>query len=167
MDVRPQDSILKYPIMLLSQSKSVLIFLILMLSIGAAAQTYNSDLELIKKYTDINKPGPHRHNPEFLLSGHPSSFVRYNPATLVFGSLMWLYQAVVSPQFSLSCLYHPSCSGYSMDLISEYGLIPGIIFTSDRLMRCNRLSSTDFNSWETDPVSGKINESTSFYRINE
>lgn len=153
--------------MQLSLNKVSLIFFILMFSFGSAAQPMNKDLDLIRVSVEKHDHSNHKHNPDFLLSDHHSAFIRYNPLTLVFGSLMWGYQKVVSPQFSSTCLYHPSCSAYSMNLISDYGIIPGIIFTTDRLMRCNRLSFFDFNSWEADPVSGKIQESTSFYRLNE
>ena len=150
-----------------SLNRLVISFFILMFSLGAAAQTDKGDMELIRRSVEEHDHSLHSHNPSFLLKDHTSAFVRYNPVTLAFGSMMWLYQKVVSPQFSSTCLYHPSCSAYSMNLISTYGLVPGIIYTTDRLMRCNKLSLIDFNSWEADEKTGKIPESILFYKLNE
>jgi putative membrane protein insertion efficiency factor len=132
------------------------------------AQSHEEDIDLIKTAT-FKTENAHidHHHPEFLLSDHPSAFVRYNPLTIVFGSLMWTYQKVVSPQFSSSCLYSPSCSAYSIDLISDYGLVRGVVLSADRLMRCNRLALMDYRSWELDSKIGKIIESTNYYRLDE
>jgi len=132
------------------------------------AQNNQGNLELIKKQTaEIQNDHGHRHDNTFLLSGHPSVLVRYNPVRFLFGSLMWTYQKYISPQFSSKCIYHPSCSAYSKNLIAEFGIVRGIILTADRLSRCNRLALMDFNSWEADPKIGKIRETTDYYRIDE
>lgn len=153
------------------RSQSNILILILILSIpliNTKAQAVREDIDLIKMTTMESSIDHHHHtHPDFLLSNHPSAFVRYNPLTLVLGSLMWTYQKVVSPQFSATCLYSPSCSAYSIDLISDYGVFIGIILTADRLSRCNRMALMDFKSWEIDSKNNKIIESTSYYRINE
>ena len=152
-----------------SQNRAGFVFFLILMSLRLVAQNDIKDIDMIKQHSILEDHihHSHGHNPQFLLSDHPSTLIRYNPLTLVMGSMMWVYQKVVSPQFSSSCLYHPSCSAFSIDLISAYGLIPGIILTTDRLMRCNRLSLMDFRSWDLDPISGKIQESTSLYRLNE
>jgi len=133
-------------------------------SMGQTAE----DLILIKTQTsDRGGIHKHRHKVSFLLSDHPSPVVRYNPVTIALGSIMWTYQKIISPQFSSTCIYSPSCSSYSKDLIYDFGILRGIIFTADRLMRCNRIALIDFKSWEIEPVSGKIKEGTSYYRLNE
>lgn len=57
-------------------------------------------------------------------------------------SSMYVYQKVISPILSRSCAYSPSCSAYSKELIGEYGLVRGVIFTADRLSRCNKIALT-------------------------
>ncbi len=155
--------------MLLSRN-NILIFFILTASFyQLKGQSQLEDLKLIKAKTTENQntEAHHHHHNSFLLSDHPSAFVRYNPVSLAFGSMMWAYQKVISPQFSSTCLYSPSCSSFSKTLISDFGIITGIVLTADRLSRCNRLALFDFNSWEVDTQTGKIKESTSYYRINE
>jgi len=60
-----------------------------------------------------------------------------SPAKL--GALFLLkgYQVFISPNISSSCNFYPSCSRYSSDCISRYGVIKGCIMTFDRLIRCN------------------------------
>lgn len=147
----------------------ILLFALAFPLIFIQAQSLEADIDLIKAATfDAQDQHPgHHHHIDFLLSDKPSAFVRYNPLTIVLGSLMWTYQKVISPQFSSSCLYSPSCSAYSMDLISDYGIIRGVILTTDRLMRCNRLALMDYRSWEVDSRIGKIIESTRYYSLDE
>lgn len=155
--------------MLKSQSNILIILLFLLIPFGSiSAQADKEDIDLIKIASTDTLIDQHNHeHPEFLLSDHPSAFVRYNPLTLVLGSLMWTYQKIISPQFSSTCLYSPSCSAYSIDLISDYGIFLGIILTAERLTRCNRLALMDYKAWEVDSQRGKIIESTSYYKINE
>ena len=139
------------------------------MGIHVRAQNFGKDIDLIRENNkELTRAiEAHHHRVSFLLSDHPSAVIRYNPVSLAFGSLMWVYQKVISPQFSSTCLYSPSCSAYSKDLIREYGIIKGIIFTADRLTRCNRLALIDFKTWEVDARSGKLNEKTSYYRLND
>lgn len=66
-----------------------------------------------------------------------------NPAYHALSSAMYLYQRFVSPVIMRRCAFTPTCSAYSKALIRQYGLLPGSLFTADRLMRCNRISLTD------------------------
>lgn len=77
---------------------------------------------------------------------------------------MYIYQNAVSPQFSAGCLYHPSCSDFSKQLINEYGLFKGVFCTADRLTRCNRISALSIRPFEFDSKTGKISESTNYYK---
>ncbi len=47
-----------------------------------------------------------------------------------------LYQNWISPAFAPRCKYHPSCSKYATDAITEYGL-KGLGMSVWRLLRCN------------------------------
>jgi putative membrane protein insertion efficiency factor len=50
-----------------------------------------------------------------------------------------VYKAFFSSQDNPSCIFHPSCSEYSVDAMQQKGLFPGILYTFDRLSRCHRL----------------------------
>lgn len=102
-------------------------------------------------------------NRPFLISSNTPKNIKYNPIAYIAGGCMYFYQQVVSPQFSASCLYHPTCSEYSKALISEFGVFKGIVCTSDRLTRCNRISAVGNRFIEKDG-SGKIPESPTYYK---
>lgn len=88
---------------------------------------------------------------------------KYNPISLFMASLMYSYQKIISPQISASCLYNPSCSAFSRQLISEYGLLKGSILTADRLMRCNRLAAYDIRKSQFSGHTHKIYEAVDIY----
>ncbi len=69
--------------------------------------------------------------------------VKYNPISLVFGGLLFIYQKHISVQMGANCPYEISCSAFSKQCIKIYGLIYGIPLTADRLTRCTRLASFD------------------------
>ncbi len=94
-----------------------------------------------------------------------SFLARYNPVTLVFSGLMYVYQRVVSPQIPSACLYEHSCSSFSKGLIVEYGLAKGVFTTADRLMRCNRMAATDIHPLVISEQSGKVMETVNIYKI--
>ena len=57
--------------------------------------------------------------------------------------LIWAiraYRAVISPALPRSCKYHPSCSQYALDAVTQYGAARGFVLAAWRLMRCNPLS---------------------------
>jgi uncharacterized protein len=63
------------------------------------------------------------------------------------------YQLFFSPQTPPSCNFYPSCSQYGLLSIKEYGLILGILLTSDRLQRCN---GRNREFYERDPQTGRL-----------
>lgn len=152
-------------------NRHILFFALTLLSSQAFTQSLSDDLVLIRNHNEENiiqaSSLDHNHQPEFLLSSHPSAFVRYNPFTLGFGGLMWIYQAVLTDQLSSTCLYSPTCSTYSKRLIQDYGLAPGIILTADRLTRCNRLALYDFKPSEIDHEIHRIHQDTDYYKLRK
>ncbi|MCD6346555.1 MAG: membrane protein insertion efficiency factor YidD [Bacteroidales bacterium] len=137
-------------------------------TVSIYAQSFSEDMDMvIGQVQEISheQHDDHHHLPAFLFSESPSILVRYNPVTLAFGSLLWGYQALISPQFSATCIYSPSCSSYSKRLLQEYGIIRGIIFSADRLSRCNRLALYDYPPWEIDHNIHKIREQIDYYRL--
>lgn len=64
----------------------------------------------------------------------------WNPARAI---LVWGvrgYQTLVSPALPRSCKYHPSCSQYAIDALTEYGVLRGLVLAAWRLLRCNPMS---------------------------
>ncbi|MCD6508631.1 membrane protein insertion efficiency factor YidD [Candidatus Poribacteria bacterium] len=57
------------------------------------------------------------------------------------------YQIFISPLFPPSCRFYPTCSQYSMEAISKYGLIKGGWLSLKRLSRCH-----PFNPGGYDPL---------------
>lgn len=93
--------------------------------------------------------------------------VRFNPQEtselkLVATGLIGLYQKFISSQDGPSCNFLPSCSRFGMGCIQEYGFIRGIMFTADRLIRCNGSRS---NHYHRDSVTGKYIDPVSDYAV--
>lgn len=107
------------------------------------------------------------HHPELLETRSESWLARYNPVSLSLTGLMFVYQRYISPQTPSSCLYETSCSQFSKNLIREYGLVRGVIYTADRLTRCNRVAAIDVHPLVIGEQSGKIRESVEIYRLKE
>lgn len=131
------------------------------------SQEIKSDLELIasehKKENHYKKRQVH-----FVTSGAEQFWVKYNPVVLLAGSMLYVYQKAISQHFYATCYYRPSCSEFSRLLINEYGLVKGVAFSADRLMRCNKIAATDFEVHEIDPHTHKIHESLDIYKkLNE
>ncbi|MEA3308405.1 MAG: membrane protein insertion efficiency factor YidD [Chloroflexota bacterium] len=65
---------------------------------------------------------------------------------LVLG-LIRFYQRVISPNFPPTCRFVPTCSQYSFEAISRYGLFEGGWLSLKRISRCH-----PFNPGGNDPV---------------
>ena len=61
-----------------------------------------------------------------------------------------LYQVVLSPMLGPTCRFHPSCSYYAIDAITQYGLVKGCWLSLKRVLRCHPL-----NDGGDDPVPEK------------
>ncbi len=125
---------------------------------------HKNDFSLLHEKKISEKNHIHHHDVRFLRTRSSSFLVRYNPVSLLFGGLMYAYQGFISPQLPSECLYMESCSQFSKNLIAEYGLIKGVFTTSDRLMRCNRLSALDVHPMLVNPETGKVIESVDIYK---
>jgi putative membrane protein insertion efficiency factor len=53
--------------------------------------------------------------------------------------LIQIYQAGLAPMLGPACRFEPSCSAYSIEAISRYGVVRGIWLSLRRLARCNPL----------------------------
>jgi uncharacterized protein len=145
----------------------LLFFVILITNTFTSAVPPRSDFEMLQaKETDENAD-IHSHDIRFMRSRSKNVIIRYNPVSLVFGGLMYTYQRFISPQLPSECLYVHNCSNFSKDLFYEYGLVKGLFTTSDRLLRCNRLSALDIHPLMIDETSGKVMESIDTYKSED
>jgi putative component of membrane protein insertase Oxa1/YidC/SpoIIIJ protein YidD len=76
--------------------------------------------------------------------------------SLIKGAIRF-YQVFISSQDVPVCNFVPSCSQFSAEAISRLGVVRGILLTSDRLQRCNGVSTSryrvDYNSGRLiDPI---------------
>jgi uncharacterized protein len=51
--------------------------------------------------------------------------------------LLRAYRAVISPLYGQVCRYHPSCSAYALEAVTQYGSIRGSWLAARRLARCH------------------------------
>lgn len=123
-----------------------------------------SDFSMLYEKEIDEKKHLHSHDVRFLRTRSDNFLIRNNPVSLLFGGLMYTYQRFISPQLPSECLYVHNCSNFSRDLIYRYGLVKGIFTTSDRLMRCNRISALDVHPLMIDENSGKVREETDIYK---
>ena len=113
---------------------------IIFLSLLLFAQT-----ELIEKniqFINQNNPILKEANPENL-----SFFI--NETSGIKLSALWyirFYQNFISTQHDNQrmCTFIPSCSRFSVEAIKYYGVIKGILLTSDRLQRCNNFGNSNY-----------------------
>jgi len=59
------------------------------------------------------------------------------------------YKLFFSSQDNPSCVFHPSCSSYSVQAMQQNGMFVGTLQTFDRLSRCHRFIKT--NQYIYDP----------------
>ena len=136
--------------------------LILATSHGFADKPLN-DSELLRSGHDASVVEQDGSGVSFMDAGSDRFLSRVNPVRLSLGGMMYVYQRFVSPQLPSECLYHPTCSGFSKELIRDLGLIKGVTATADRLSRCNRVAAFDIHPMHIHEESGKAVEDTGIY----
>ncbi|MDI6782116.1 MAG: membrane protein insertion efficiency factor YidD [bacterium] len=70
----------------------------------------------------------------------PLSIVKSLPLSAII-----IYQKIISPQQGGVCNFVPSCSQFGLQSIKKYGIIEGILMTSDRLQRCHYCVSGEYH----------------------
>jgi len=105
----------------------------------------------------------------FILSNNPIQDVpktkKYShinilsPKGLLSGTIRF-YQLFISTQDIPVCNFTPSCSQFGIDALREFGIIRGILLTSDRLQRCN---GTSASYYKLDYGSGKFVDPVQIY----
>ena len=106
------------------------------------AQNKLNELALIKQQ-NFTKHQYDKRKVTYLFKDKKNVLLKYNPVSLAFGGLLYLYQKGISPQVSVNCPYEISCSNFSKKCIQHYGLIKGLALTADRLTRCTQFTLID------------------------
>lgn len=114
---------------------------LLFLSPAFFAQTASDTDLMFEKNTSV--PAFENKRKVTYLFAEKNAFVKYNPVSLVFGGLLYVYQKTISVQTGAACPYEVNCSNFSRLCIRQYGLPKGILLTADRLTRCTRLAGID------------------------
>ncbi len=143
---------------------SIFIYLFSLLLTSSLFAQKAEDLDLLRN-TDFDKPVYHARKVTYGFSENPSKISLYNPVYHFFSGSMYVYQKYISPQLSTECMYSPSCSGYSKQLIRDYGIAKGVFCSADRLMRCNRIALAGLPYGAFDTHDHKVHESTGRYSI--
>jgi len=143
---------------------SKLFFIILIFSFqGIKAQNTNVLNDL--KFVSNSIEGKKSHIRPYIHKDEKNVFIKYNPVSLVFGGMLFVYQNTISYQFSADCLYNPSCSEYSKKALRKYGLIKGCFLSADRLTRCNRISATGIHILKIDEHNHRCNDLVELYSM--
>ena len=64
-----------------------------------------------------------------------------------------LYQLCISPFIGNRCRFHPSCSTYTLEAVTEHGAIKGSILRIKRISRCHPWSDGGY-----DPVPDTVDK---------
>lgn len=149
----------------------ILIFMLLVPATAAPGQSPGTDLSHIRESAGIktaeisngefipNEKQPK--SPPRLLGRN--AVERYNPVSLVLSGSLLTYQHMISPQLSNRCIYAPSCSHFSREIMEVNGVLHGIFLTADRISRCNRIAATDAPVHRIDFDRGLIRDESQRY----
>jgi len=59
-----------------------------------------------------------------------------------------IYQICISPLFSSSCRFEPTCSNYTIQSIDKYGIFKGFTMSVKRISRCHPWGSSGYDPVE-------------------
>lgn len=59
--------------------------------------------------------------------------------------LLQFYKRFISPMLPPSCRFTPSCSEYTLDAVTKYGVLKGIGMGIVRILRCHPFSKGGFD----------------------
>ncbi len=63
--------------------------------------------------------------------------MRYDPLRWLLIGFLRSYRLLISPLYGQVCRYHPSCSAYALQAVTEHGSLRGTWLAIRRLGRCH------------------------------
>ena len=150
--------------------RQIFLFFIFISSLFISSQCFGQnagDKDLIKEIDFKDEAFSKKRKVSFLFTKSKNVIVRYNPLSLSFGGMMYVYQKFISVQIGANCPYEISCSAFSKKCINEFGLIKGVALSADRLMRCTRLASVDLTYSEINEDTQHIIDHPGSYRSSK
>ena len=87
-----------------------------------------------------------------------NSFIESLPDSL---SAIGRATVAVSRQLTGECYFEPECYIFVKQAVKEFGIIPGLLITTDRLTRCGRIGTAQHHHFSED---GRIREGVEAYR---
>jgi putative membrane protein insertion efficiency factor len=60
-------------------------------------------------------------------------------------ALLKAYRLLISPLYGQVCRYHPSCSAYALEAVTEHGSLRGCWLSVRRLARCHPWSAGGYD----------------------
>jgi uncharacterized protein len=70
-------------------------------------------------------------------------------------SVIKFYQQLISPLLGPHCRFHPSCSQYAVEAMTEHGTLSGLWLSVKRIVKCHPMHEGGF-----DPVPKKHNKNS-------
>lgn len=106
------------------------IVLLLMLGSGGIAATPLDDYHFLMKRQGNSFPSIKKDSPS------TPEFETKDQVRLIFYGALAFYQTFISSQNEPSCMFSPSCSEFTKQAFTKYGIL-GIVMGADRVLRCN------------------------------
>ncbi len=63
--------------------------------------------------------------------------MKVQPARFVLIWFLRAYRLLISPLYGQVCRYHPSCSAYALDAVTQFGAVRGSWLAVRRIGRCH------------------------------
>ncbi|MGB9595562.1 MAG: membrane protein insertion efficiency factor YidD [Candidatus Poribacteria bacterium] len=110
----------------------LIFFICLMIPICSFAKDSTSELDFILSQNPISN--------QLTTQKKDIDNKPFKPSDIFIGMIRF-YQLFISTQDMPVCNFTPSCSQFGVDSLRKFGIIKGILLTSDRLQRCNGCSA--------------------------
>jgi len=149
---------------LVSLKTSSFVLLLLFSTLMGFSQKIDLTADLLLADSVSKQKVHHSGKRSYIFKNQPKTFKNSNPISLVYGGSLYVYQNFVSQHFSADCLYDPSCSDFSKQVVKEYGLFKGGLLSFDRLSRCNRIAATDLDPGMINKKSHRFNDAIKRYK---
>ena len=70
----------------------------------------------------------------------------------------------IGRQLTGDCWFEPECALFVGQAVREFGVLPGLVITTDRLTRCSRIGTSQHHHFSED---GLIHEGTEAYKVRK